>query len=195
MKARFLVVRTAFGAMLLSMAALLSGGAWAQDTAQAPPRLDVPYVPTPEVVVDKMLELAKVEKGDMLYDLGCGDGRIVITAARRYGAQGVGIDINPQRIAEAKANAKEAGVASQVKFMVGNLFEANFADADVVTLYLLPDVNKKLRPQLWKQLKVGARVVSHDFDMGPEWPPEKVEKVGGKTLYFWTITKENKKAA
>ena len=195
MKARFLVVRTAFGAMLLSMAALLSGGAWAQDTAQAPPRLDVPYVPTPEAVVDKMLELAKVEKGDMLYDLGCGDGRIVITAARRYGAQGVGIDINPQRIAEAKVNAKEAGVASQVKFMVGNLFEANFADADVVTLYLLPDVNKKLRPQLWKQLKVGARVVSHDFDMGPEWPPEKVEKVGGKTLYFWTITKENKKAA
>ena len=177
------------------MPPLLPGGPWAQDPAQAPPRLDVPYVPTPEVVVDKMLELAKVKKGDMLYDLGCGDGRIVITAARRYGAQGVGIDINPQRIAEAKANAKEAGVGSQVKFMVGNLLVANFADADVVTLYLLPDVNKKLRPQLWKQLKVGARVVSHDFDMGPEWPPEKVEKVGGKTLYFWTITKENKKAA
>lgn len=196
MKAQHLALRAACGAMLLAVMWILPGApVWGQAVTQAPPRLDVPYVPTPEPVVDKMLELAKLKKGDVLYDLGCGDGRIVITAARRYGTHGVGIDLNPQRIAEAKANAKEAGVESQVKFMVGDLFKADFGDASVVTLYLLPDVNKKLRPQLWKQLKVGARVVSHDFDMGPEWPPEKVEKVGNKTLYYWTITQANKDKA
>jgi ubiquinone/menaquinone biosynthesis C-methylase UbiE len=131
----------------------------------------------------------------VLYDLGCGDGRIVITAAKERGAQGVGIDLNPERIAEARANAKKAGVDGKVKFMVGDLFKADFGNASVVTLYLLPDVNRALRPQLWKQLKVGTRVVSHDFDMGPEWPPQKVEQVGGKTLYFWTITEANKAAA
>ncbi|HEV2610839.1 MAG TPA: methyltransferase domain-containing protein [Noviherbaspirillum sp.] len=165
--------------------------------SQAEParRPDVPYVPTPQPVVDKMLDMAKVKKGDVLYDLGCGDGRIVITAAKERGARGVGIDLNPQRISEAEANAKEAGVTDRVKFMEGDLFKANFADATVVTLYLLPDVNQRLRPQLWKQLKVGTRVVSHDFDMGAEWPPEKVEKIGNKTLYFWTITEANKRAA
>ncbi|WP_334189565.1 SAM-dependent methyltransferase [Noviherbaspirillum sp.] len=165
--------------------------------SQAEParRPDVPYVPTPQPVVDKMLDLAKVKKGDVLYDLGCGDGRIVITAAKERGARGVGIDLNPQRISEAEANAKQAGVTDRVKFMEGDLFKANFADATVVTLYLLPDVNQRLRPQLWKQLKVGTRVVSHDFDMGAEWPPEKVEKVGNKTIYFWTITEANKRAA
>jgi ubiquinone/menaquinone biosynthesis C-methylase UbiE len=142
-----------------------------------------------------MLDLANVGKTDVLYDLGCGDGRIVITAARDRGAQGVGIDLNPERIAEARANAKKAGVDGKVKFMVGDLFKADFGNASVVTLYLLPDVNRALRPQLWKQLKVGTRVVSHDFDMGPEWPPQKVEQVGGKTLYFWTITEANKAAA
>jgi SAM-dependent methyltransferase len=157
-------------------------------------QLDVPYVPTPRPVVDKMLDLAKVGKDDVVYDLGCGDGRIVITAAKERGARGVGIDLNPQRIAEARTNAKNAGVDGKVKFMVGDLFKANFSEATVVTLYLLPDVNRKLRPQLWKQLKVGTRVVSHDFDMGPEWPPEKVEQVGNKTLYYWTITAANKNA-
>ncbi len=168
--------------------------ALAQASAQPELRLDVPYVPTPQPVVDRMLDLAKVSQGDVLYDLGCGDGRIVITADRERGARGVGIDMNPQRISEAKANAQEAGVADKVKFIQGDLFEADISDASVVTLYLLPDVNLKLRPQLWKQLKVGTRVVSHDFDMGPEWPPEKVEKVGGKTLYYWTITEANKAA-
>src|SRR5690606_22658791 len=161
--------------------------------AETPPKLDVPYVPTPQDVVDKMVEMAKAKEVDMLYDLGCGDGCIVITAAK-LGARGVGIDLNPQRIAEAKENAKEAGVEDRVNFMVGDLFKANFAEADVVTLYLLPSVNRALRPQLWKQLKVGTRVVSHDFDMGPEWPPERTEKVDYKTLYYWTITEENKKA-
>jgi ubiquinone/menaquinone biosynthesis C-methylase UbiE len=131
----------------------------------------------------------------VLYDLGCGDGRIVISAARDRGARGVGIDINPVRIEEAQANAKAAGVADRVSFRVGDLFESDFSAATVVTLYLLPDINRKLRPQLWRQLKVGTRVVSHDFDMGDEWPPEKVEKVEGKTLYYWTIKREHKRAA
>jgi ribosomal protein L11 methylase PrmA len=172
---------------------LSAGLAFAQPAAT--PKPDVPYVPTPQPVVDKMLDLAKVGKNDILYDLGCGDGRIVITAAKERGARGVGLDINPLRIEEAERNAKEAGVTDKVDFRVGNIFAADFSKATVVTLYLLPNVNRKLRPQLWKQLEVGTRVVSHDFDMGPEWPPEKVEKVGAKTLYFWTITPENKKAA
>lgn len=176
-------------AVLAGFALALSvGAAQAQEV-----KLDVPYVPTPQEVVNKMLDMAKVKEGDMVYDLGCGDGRIVITAAQR-GARGVGIDLNPQRISEAKANAKEAGVEDRVQFMVGDLFKADFSKADVVTLYLLPSVNRALRPQLWKQLKVGTRVVSHDFDMGPEWPPERTEKVDYKTIYYWTITEENKKA-
>ena len=161
--------------------------------AQEAPKLDVPYVPTPQEVVDRMLDLAKVKDGEMLYDLGSGDGRIVITAAKR-GARGVGIDLNPERIKEARANAKEAGVEDRVKFKNTDLFKADFSDADVVTLYLLPSVNRELRPQLWKQLDVGTRVVSHAFDMGPEWPPERTEKVDNKTIYYWTITEENKKA-
>lgn len=157
--------------------------------------LDVPYVSTPRPVVNKMLDMAGVGKGDVVYDLGCGDGRIVITAAAERGATGVGIDMDPRRIAEARGYARNAGVSDKVKFLVGDLFLADFADATVVTLYLLPEVNRRLRPQLWKQLKVGTRVVSHDFDMGPEWPPEKVERVGPKTLYYWTITEAHKKAA
>lgn len=157
--------------------------------------LDVPYVSTPQPVVDKMLDMADVGKGDVVYDLGCGDGRIVITAARDRGATGVGIDLNPIRIAEARGYAKMEGVSDRVKFMVGDLFQANFADATVVMVYLLPEVNRRLRPQLWKQLKAGTRVVSHDFDMGPEWPPEKTETIGRKTLYYWTVTEANKKSA
>jgi SAM-dependent methyltransferase len=164
----------------------------AQDT-ETRPRLDVPYVPTPQVVVDKMLEMGKVKKGDMLYDLGCGDGRIVVTAAKQHGARGVGVDIDPNRIREAKQNAKEAGVEDRVEFRRGNLFEADFSPASVVTLYLLPDINRKLRPQLWRQLKVGTRVVSHAFDMGEEWPPERTERVENSTLYAWTIKPQHKK--
>lgn len=166
---------------------------WSQSAAAAP-ALDVPYVPTPQAVVDRMLELARVGPKDMVYDLGCGDGRIVITACKRYGARGVGIDLNPVRIDEARSNAKEAGVADRVEFRVGNLFEADFAPASVVTLYLLPDINVKLRPQLWRQLKVGTRVVSHAFDMGDEWKPERIEQVDHRTIYMWTIKPEHKKA-
>lgn len=183
-------VITMLAALLLALAGM---PAFSQQEQPAR-KPDVPYVPTPQPVVDKMLDMAKVGKGDVVYDLGCGDGRIVITAARERGARGVGIDLNPERIAEAKANAASAGVTDKVKFMVGDLFTADFSEASVVTLYLLPDVNRALRPQLWKQLKVGTRVVSHDFDMGPEWPPEKVERIGSKTIYYWTITPAQKRA-
>jgi SAM-dependent methyltransferase len=176
------------------MCALL-GTAYTQARAQTGPKLDVPYVPTPPEIVNRMLDLAKVGKGDVLYDLGCGDGRIVVTAAKERGATGVGIDLNPARIEEAKANARRAGVEDRVGFRVGDLFKADVSKATVVTLYLLPEVNRKIRPMLWRQLKVGTRVVSHDFDMGPEWPPERQERIGGKTLYYWTITEANKSAA
>jgi SAM-dependent methyltransferase len=168
--------------------------ALAQDAA-VPPKLDVPFVPTPQDVVDRMLAMAKVGRNDTLYDLGCGDGRIVITAAKRFGARGVGIDLNPERIAEARANASKAGVDSRVTFRQANLFETDLSPASVVSLYLLPDVNLKLRPRLWAQLKPGSRVVSHAFDMGPEWPPEATDITGGRTIYLWTITEAQKAGA
>lgn len=155
--------------------------------------LDVPYVPTPQEVVERMLEMAKVGKNDVLFDLGCGDGRIVVTAAKTHGAQGTGIDLDPERIREARRNAEQAGVADKVSFKVADLFETDVSAASVVTLYLLPNVNTRLRPQLWQQLKVGSRVVSHAFDMGPEWPPEKTDSVDGRTIYYWTIKPAHKR--
>ncbi|NEU08032.1 class I SAM-dependent methyltransferase [Flavihumibacter sp. R14] len=150
-------------------------------------KLDVPYVPTRPEVVAAMLKLANVTSKDVVYDLGCGDGRIVITAAKEYGARGKGIDINPERITEAKANAQKAGVTDKVQFAVGDLFKSDFSPASVVTLYLLPAINLKLRPQLLEQLKPGTRIVSHAFDMG-DWKPEKtVEVDGGATIYLWTV--------
>jgi SAM-dependent methyltransferase len=163
--------------------ALLVFAAGAQTT---PPHLDVPYVPSPNAVVSGMLKLADVKKGDVVYDLGCGDGRIVIAAAKEYGARGVGVDLNPERIQEARANAKNAAVEEMVKFEENDLFKANIADATVVTLYLLPDVNVRLRPKLLKDLKPGTRIVSHSFDMG-DWKPEKEEIVDGRHLYLWTV--------
>lgn len=176
--------------LLFMLLAGISGTAAARK-----PSLDVPYVPTPQAVVERMLVLARVGKGDVLYDLGSGDGRIVITAAKRYGARAVGIDLDPTRIKEARDNASAAGVDGQVRFIAGDLFKADLSDADVVTLYLLNSVNRDLRPQLWRQLKVGTRVVSHAFDMGSEWPPEKTERVDGSTIYVWTISDANKRAA
>lgn len=182
-------------AMLAAPFALLMPAHLARaQTTETKPRLDVPYVPTPQPVVDKMLEMAKVGAGDVLYDLGCGDGRIVVTAAKVRGATGVGIDIDPARIREAERSAQQAGVADRVEFKVGDLFEADFSKANVVTLYLLPDINRKLRPQLWRQLQVGTRVVSHAFGMGDEWPPERVERVEYRTLLSWTIRPEHKRA-
>ena len=179
-------------AALLFAALLFCGTAAVANTATLP---TVPYEPTPQEVVDKMLDMASVGKDDVVYDLGCGDGRIVISAAKDRGARGVGIDRDPVRIAEAMENLRAAGVQGRVRFIQGDLFKADFAEATVVTLYLLPTVNVALRPQLWRQLRVGTRVVSHAFDMGPDWPPERTETIDGRTVYFWTITEANKKAA
>ena len=155
-------------------------------SGQEPPKKDVPYVPTPQAVVDEMLKMAAITEKDVVYDLGSGDGRIVITAAKKYGARGVGVDIDPERVKEANANALLAGVTNRVKFVEQDLFTTDLKDASVVTLYLLPAVNLKLRPKLWNELKPGARVVSHRFDMG-DWKPEKTAVVEGSTIYYWVI--------
>ncbi|HEX2651026.1 MAG TPA: class I SAM-dependent methyltransferase [Burkholderiales bacterium] len=147
---------------------------------------DVIYVPTPPDVVEEMLRIAEVRKGDVLYDLGSGDGRIPIAAARRYGIRAVGIDIDAERIWEAQQNAHGAGVDRQVEFRREDLFKASFKEATVVTLYLHPEVNVKLRPRLWAELKPGTRIVSHQFGMG-DWPPEKTIQVSGRTIYYWTV--------
>lgn len=147
---------------------------------------DVIFVPTPQDLVEDMLRLADVKKGDVLYDLGSGDGRIPITAARKYGVRGVGIDIDPERIKEALDNARKAGVTKLVEFRLEDLFQTNFREATVVTLYLLPDLNMKLRPRLLAELKPGTRIVSHQFDMG-DWKPEKKLKSNNRVVYFWTI--------
>lgn len=148
--------------------------------------LDVPYVPTPQKVVDGMLDLAKVTKGDVVYDLGCGDGRIVVTAAKKYGATGIGVDLNPERIREANENAREAGVEEKVTFHEGDLFDFDFSEASVLTLYLLPDVNLQLMPKILSEMKPGSRVVSHAFDMG-NWKPDKQITVDGKSVFLWIV--------
>lgn len=151
---------------------------------------DVVYVPTPQEVVDEMLTLAKVTKNDVIYDLGSGDGRIPITAAQKYGARGIGIDINPERIQEARENAQKAEVTDLVEFRQQDLFKTDISKATVVTLYLLPELNVKLRPELFRQLKPGTRIVSHDFDMG-DWKPERVVQTEeGSTIYYWVIPEE-----
>lgn len=153
--------------------------------AQERPSLDVPYVPTRPNVVNGMLKMANLKKGDVLYDLGCGDGRIVVAAAKQYGVTAVGFDIDPERIAEANANAKAAGVADRVKFVNANLFKTDLSKATVITMYLLPTVNMQLRPKILA-LKPGTRIVSHAFDMG-DWKPDRTEDVDGSTIYFWTV--------
>jgi cyclopropane fatty-acyl-phospholipid synthase-like methyltransferase len=154
------------------------------------PQSLAPYVPTPDDVVDRMLVLARTTSKDVVYDLGCGDGRIPIAAAKKYGARGVGIDIDPKRIEESKANAKAAGVEQLVEFRLQDALEANVSDATVVTLFMLASGNAKLRPVLTRQLKPGARIVSHAFSMGPSWSPDKIDQfVSARgdeiTLYLW----------
>ncbi|MFL6587149.1 MAG: SAM-dependent methyltransferase [Luteimonas sp.] len=148
---------------------------------------DVIYVPTPEPVVDAMLNLAGVKEGDVLYDLGSGDGRIPIAAAQRFGVRGVGIDINPVRVREANANAETAGVTNLVTFKEADLFEEDISEASVVTLYLLQSLNVKLRPKLLAELKPGTRIVSHAFDMADQWEPEQTQEVDGTRIYLWTV--------
>ena len=172
---------------LASTALLIAGASQAHSLlAQTRRTPDVVFVPTPNAVVDKMLEVSGVTAKDIVYDLGSGDGRIPITAAQRYGARGVGIDINPIRIAQARKNAREARVEDKVRFIEGDLFEANIGEATVVTLYLLNSLNAKLRPQLMRDLKPGTRVVSHAFNMG-DWQPERTETVNSSTVYLWRI--------
>jgi ubiquinone/menaquinone biosynthesis C-methylase UbiE len=150
-----------------------------------PRQLDVPYVPTPEHIVEAMLKLAKPTKDDFLVDLGCGDGRIPITAAQKYGVRGFGVDLNPVRINEARANAEKAGVADKVQFIEGDLFQTDFRKASVLTLYLLPLVNMRLRPALL-EMKPGTRVVSHAFHMD-DWMPDASEQFGFRTVYHWVV--------
>jgi SAM-dependent methyltransferase len=162
----------------------LAGTAHAQ-TTESPRRPDVVFVPTPNEIVDEMLSVAQVTGKDVLYDLGSGDGRIPITAAQRFGTRGLGVDIDPQRIKEANANAVAAKVTDKVKFVQGDLFEMDLTPATVITLYLLPELNLRLRPTLLK-LKPGTRIVSHDFSMG-DWKPNRTINKGNKTVYFWTV--------
>src|SRR5690348_4090988 len=166
-----------------SSAALFVAASVALAQTPAQPELDVPYVPTSEQAVQAMLKLAAVKKSDIVYDLGCGDGRIVIAAAKNYGAHGVGIDLNPQRVKEANENAKKAGVESLVRFEENDLFKADFHQATVVTLFLLPEVNLRLRPKLLKELKPGTRIVSNTFDM-EDWKPDKELTVDGPESYL-----------
>ena len=170
---------------------LIAASMFAACSILQPPevRLDVPYVSTPYEVVDEMLRLAQVGAGDVLYDLGCGDGRIVITAARRFGTRGVGIDIDPRRVADADAAARSAGVADRVRFVQQDLFETDFSPASVVMLYLFPELNARLMPKL-RALRPGTRIVSHDFAIG-DWPPEQVVQVAVRDethrLMLWTV--------
>ena len=166
--------------------ALLIPAAMSQTHPPEQVNIKAPYVTTPDKVVRAMLRLAGVENSDTVYDLGCGDGRIVILAAKQYGARGVGIDLDPRRIEEARAKAAKSGVGHLIKFEVNDIFDADIHGATVVTLYLLPDINLRLRPKLLKDLKPGARVVSHAFRMGA-WKPDKQQIVDGSDIYLWTI--------
>ncbi len=159
--------------------------------AQAPVKKqpDVIYVPTPQPVVEAMLDLAQVTAKDVVYDLGSGDGRIVITAAKKYGARGVGIEMDPALLKKARENAAAAGVSGKVRFVQQDLFTADVRPATVVTLYLLQSINERLRPKLVRELKPGARVVSHVFNMGPEWPPEKTVTIDRSRVFLWSIAK------
>jgi SAM-dependent methyltransferase len=170
-------------AMPLAVVASLS----AQPLAQLPLRgPDVAYASAPPDIVNAMLDLAQVTSDDMVYDLGCGDGRIVVAAAKRRGARGVGVDIDPARIEDATRLARREGVTDRVTFVLDDLFQADFADATVVMLYLQPEPNLRLRPRLLSELRSGTRVVSLSYDMG-EWAPDEVRRVDGRRIYLWTI--------
>ena len=187
------MLRAIASAPILFALSLAAGAQTAAQQAPAAPAQaeartpDVPYVPTPHRVVDAMLKVAKVGKSDVLYDLGSGDGRIPIAAARKYGiARGVGIDIDQNRINEANRNLAKAGVGERVKFVKADLFESDFSEATVITLYLLPRLNLQLIPKLLKETKPGTRIVSHGFNMG-SWKAEQVLEVDGTTIYLWTV--------
>ena len=181
---------SSFPAIVIALTLALPAAAAGQAATQAPLRSpDVIFVPTPPEVVAAMLKVAKVGKGDIVYDLGSGDGRIPIAAVKDFGAaRATGIDIDPQRIKEATANLQNAGVGDRVRFLNQDLFTTNLSEATVVTLYLLPSLNLKLLPKLKAELKPGTRIVSHAFDMG-DWVPEQTLDVDGRKVYYWTIPK------
>ena len=156
-----------------------------QFTRLRPP--DVKFVGTPQNVVEAMLELARVTPADVVYDLGSGDGRIPITAAKKYGARGVGIEIDRFYLRDAYDNLAKAGVGDRVRFLNADLFQADIHEATVVTLFLLPRLNLELIPKLRRELSAGSRIVSHKFDMGDEWPPDQSQDVNGLMIYLWTI--------
>jgi SAM-dependent methyltransferase len=164
-----------------------SGAGTRQEFPLEIPGKDVPYVPTPENVVEEMLRLARPTQQDLVYDLGSGDGRILITAAKKYGARGIGVDIDPRLVREARENAEKAGVAHLVTFREGDLFRTDLREATIVTLYLLPSVNLRLRPKLFQELAPGTRIVSHNYNMG-DWQPEQTVRLGDHFVYFWTIS-------
>jgi SAM-dependent methyltransferase len=182
--------------LLLAAYALLPGPPRPQqalpedfDTAKfvaGQPKLDAPYIASDLEVVDAMLGMAEVRPDDYVIDLGSGDGRILIAAARSLGARGLGVDIDPDRIEEANANARAAGVTTRVSFRRQDLFETALAEADVLTLYLLREVNLRLRPRILTQMRPGTRVVSHDYDMG-EWRPDQRRRVGEATVLLWIV--------
>lgn len=152
-----------------------------------PERLDVPYVPTPDEIVSEMIRMADIGKNDVVYDLGCGDGRIVITACKKTGARGVGVDIDPERIAESRSNAKTANVEDKVTFLQQDLFKVDFSEATVLALYLLPDINVKLRPRILNELQPGARIISHNYSMG-DWLPDTARHLDARhSIYFWVV--------
>jgi trans-aconitate methyltransferase len=185
MRVRHVALATLFTAAALSVPAI----AQQAGTLRTP---DVIFVPTPPEVVDAMLKLVNVTAKDTVYDLGCGDGIIVATAAQKFGAQAVGIDIDPQRVKEANERIQKAGVTDKVKILNEDLFEADISRATVVTLYLLPSLNQKLIPKLNRELKPGTRIVSQSFDMGDEYPPEKTVDVSGRMVYMWTVPMKKK---
>jgi len=171
----------AIATLLVSIAALAA--------SQQPKRTpDIHFVPTPDEVVEAMLRLADVGANDVVYDLGSGDGRIPITAARRFGARGVGIDLDPELVAQATRSAQEAGVADRVRFVEGDIFESDISPATVVTLYLLTSINERLRPKLQKELRPGTRIVSHQFRMG-DWDPEREIVIDFRPLFLWRVPK------
>jgi len=169
---------------LLIMASLIVPAGAGQAPTRAP---DIDYVPTPPEMVDAMLKLAGVTRNDVLYDLGSGDGRIPIAAAKTYGTRGVGIDIQKAQVDSAIANAKAAGVSDKVRFLNQDLFTANISEATVVTLYLLPELNLKLLPKLNAELKPGTRVVSHSFDMGDAIKPKQTLRIGGRVVFLFVV--------
>lgn len=171
---------------LLFLATVLSESKLGAQTSIPQVRINAPYVQTPPEVVLAMLEAARVTREDIVYDLGCGDGRIVIEAARKYGARAVGIDLNPDRIKEAQGNASSMGVSDLVSFIQKDFFVADLGSATVVTLYLLPEVNRELLPRLLHVLKPGTRIVSHAFDFG-DWRPEKMIEVNGCKVFLWVV--------